>query len=200
MSLNINKQGQFLETNLNEYHIEPDGSIWEHVFHHNNPANNKFASSDTFASGVYKNANAWFNFQICNELTSWEILLIQNKENYSPIQKFRWIQQANPLTATYNDVTADSITRISTTGYTTCSWGGLYKKNSSTYLCANNGNSSNWWGAIGAWGSYQGGIPCWNGITPITGCVDVYIRVDNIIRNAKFYKNKLQICNNFYEY
>ena len=66
MSVSITKTGQFYNSHINEIHVEPDGSRWEHIFHHNNPAANLFASTDDFANGVYKNENLWFNFQICN--------------------------------------------------------------------------------------------------------------------------------------
>lgn len=198
MSLNITKEGIFAETNLNEYHIEPDDSVWEHVYHHVNPAANIFASSDPFTTGVYKNKDMWFNFQICNELTSWEFLLIQNAAVTNNSSKFRWVQTKNPLTAAYADVAAANITKNTSTGYTSFSHGGLYHFGTNTYLCTNNGSTSNWWGAIGAWSRHQNGIPCWNGVVVLSGQVDVYVRVDNNI--AKFYKNNLQICNNFYEY
>ena len=78
MALEITNTGQFKNSNLNEYLVEPDGSVWEHVFHHNNPASNLFASTDSFTTGVYKSKDAWFNFQVCNSLSSsWEFLIIQ---------------------------------------------------------------------------------------------------------------------------
>lgn len=73
----ILKTGQFIDNNINEIHIEPDGSKWVHILHHNNPSKNLFSSDDNFINGVYKNENLWFNFQICNKITSnWEILVM----------------------------------------------------------------------------------------------------------------------------
>ena len=53
--MNITNKG-ILNTNMfTEYHIEPDGTIWEHIFHHERLDINNFSSSDPFASGqVYK--------------------------------------------------------------------------------------------------------------------------------------------------
>jgi hypothetical protein len=56
--------------------------------------------------------------------------------------------------------------------------GGLYKKTSSTYLCQNNNNSGNWWGAVGAWANWNGGIPAINNTTVKDGYLDIYIRID----------------------
>lgn len=52
--MRFNKNGIITSSNLKEYHIEPDGSIWEQCLYHNNPSVNLFSSSDSFASGVYK--------------------------------------------------------------------------------------------------------------------------------------------------
>lgn len=202
MSIQITKTGQFTNSNINEYHIEPDGSKWEHIFHHNNPASNLFASTDDFANGVYKSTDLWFNFQICNILTTWEILVIQAAESYSIPIKLRWVQTQNPLATTFANVAAANITKNTSSGYTSFSHGGLVRGNASgnTYLTVNNGTSGNWWGATGSFTAYQGGIPGFNGVVPKTGYIDIYVRVDSISTNAKFYKTNLQMMNNFYEY
>ena len=203
MSLGVNKQGQLQTNSIEEYIYEPDGSKWFHVFHHNNPSINLFSSSDTFSTGVYKSKDIWFNFNICNKITSnWEILLMQYTTPFSDLKKYRWIQTANPLTATYADVAAASITKNSSNGYATAasSYGGIYLKNSRAYLLANNGNSSNWYGAIGSWTGYQGGIPGYNGATITTGGIDIYVRIDNLNITANV--SRLQMANTFefYEY
>lgn len=202
MSLNINKQGQFLETNFNEYHVEPDGSVWEHIFHHEHMDLNSFSSSDPFASGsVYKSPQMWYNFAACRNLSTFEFMLWQKQYDYSPTYKYRWVQSKNPENAAFADVAAANITKNTSTGYTNWSTGGLYKINSSsTYLCTNNGTNGNWWGAVGKYTVYQGGTPGWAGILVTTGSIDVFVRVDTVDKNAKFYKNGLQVCNNFYEY
>lgn len=200
MSLSITKVGQFYNSNINEYHIEPDGSIWEHVFHHNNPVNNKFSSTDTFTTGVYKNSDMWFNFQICNQLSSWEFLYCQNVTKESPTVKYRWIQTKNPFTAVYADVAPGAVTRITTTGYTNGTYGGLYKLNSSAFFVVANASNGNWFGATGAWNAYNGGIPGYPNTTVTSGQIDIYVRVDSIVKNTKFYKTNLQMMNNFYEY
>ena len=160
---------------------ESDGSIWLQIFHHNNPTDNLFEQTDTFINGVYKDINRWFNFNACNSMTKWEILVKQKQTNTSTEIKYRWIQTANPMICTFDDVDAADITKITTTGYTAMgsSMGGLYKKNSSTYLCQNNAQSSNWWGAVGAWANHQGGIPGMNGQVVTSGYLDIFIRIDN---------------------
>lgn len=202
MALNINKQGQFLENNLNEYHVEPDGSIWEHIFHHNSPSENLFSSTDNFDNGLYKSNDLWFNFQICNQLSSWEILVVQTAERYNNPIKLRWVQNQSPLSTTFANVASRQIVKNTSTGYTNFSEGGLVRgnKSSNTYLTVNDGKSGDWWGATGSFTAYQGGIPGFNHIIVKSGCIDIFIRVDDIAKNAKFYKNGLQVCNNFYEY
>ena len=60
------------------------------------------------------------------------------------------------MTAVYADVAVANITKITTDGYSSSpsSWGGLYAKKGSAYLTANNGNSGNWWGAVGSYSVY----------------------------------------------
>lgn len=206
MSLNISKTGILLESQLNEYHVEPDGSIWEHVFHHEHLETNSFLASEksNFPKGIYKSPQMWFNFNVCNQLSGdWEILWIQNALITDPSKKFRWVQHANPLTATFDDVAAANITRNTSAGYTDFSYGGLYKfdNDSKTYLCANNGTNGNWWGACGKYGVYQGGTLAWAGEIVKTGQIDIFVRVDSIVRNAKIYKaGNITVENNFYEY
>ena len=67
MSLSIKKSG-IIETELftefiaNAFdtttYVEPDGTMWIRIFHHNAPGSaGLFASSDTFTTQVYKDAN-----------------------------------------------------------------------------------------------------------------------------------------------
>ena len=164
----------------NEIKIEPDGSLWTHIFHHNAPASNLFASTDDFANALYKNENLWFDFSLCNSANKWELLVIQASTSGATEKKIRWIQQYNPMTATYANVAQANIIYITGSEYSTSSWGGLYRKGGNTYLCANNGNNGNWWGATGCWTAYQGGLPAFFGEICSTGYYDIYLRIDNL--------------------
>ena len=213
--MSINKQGVWKGNNFLNYAYrtiispniiqEPDGSVWLQVFHHNNPANNLFTSTDTFTIGVYKDENKWFNFNLCNICSKWEILVKQKPISTGTEVKYRWIQTANPMICAFADVDAADITKITTSGYTAMgsAQGGLYKKVSSTYLCQNNAQSGNWWGAVGAWTNHQGGIPGINGIVVTSGYLDIYIRIDNdsliTTNKAKIFNNQDTIANNFIE-
>lgn len=205
MALQMTKTGLLINSNINEIHIEPDGSKWEHIFHHNNPAltTNLFASTDNFINGVYKNDNAWFNFQICNKIESnWEILVIQKTELRTKPIKLRWIQTQSPLGTTFSMVAPAEIQKNSSVGYTSFDHGGLVRGNVSakTFLTVNNGTSGNWWGATGCFTAYQGGIPGFNQTIVKSGCIDIFIRIDSLINNTKFYKDGIQIVENIYEY
>lgn len=185
-------------------YIEPDGSAWARIFHHNNPASGVFNSTDNFVSGyVYLDADRWFDFGICNNISKWEIMLKEKATINSEEFKFRWVQTKNPMTATYADVASVNITKNTTTGYTSFATGGLYLKNGETYLCTNNGNQGNWWGAVGSWNPYSGRLPAWNGVTVTTGFEDVYIRIDNLTLTgsslAKISKSKRITANEFVE-
>lgn len=204
MNLNIKEDGTLSTSNIEEYIYEPDGSKWQHVFHHVNPASIVFTSTDTFSTGVYKDNDRWFNFNICNKINSnWEILLIQQATFNSELQKYRWIQSSNPLTATYADVAAAAITK-NTSGYNTSGsgYGGIYNNSDGgkAYLIANNGNNGNWWGAIGSWSRFNGGIPGYSSVVITTGSLDVYIRVDNIPMYANISALNMTQAQSFYEY
>ena len=166
-------------------YFEPDGSAWVRVFHHNNPVNAQFNQTDDFENSVYLDEDRWFNMEVANYLTAWEIMVKSRLESATPELKFRWIQNVNPMTAVYADVSKDNVTKITTDGYVTNdTWGGLYKKNSSAFLASNIGNSSSWWGAVGAWTLWKGALPGWTNDPTVTGEIttgfeDVYLRIDN---------------------
>lgn len=186
--MNINKNGTFQAKVLNEYHVEPDGSVWEQCFFHNNPSVNLFSSSDSFATGVYKNSDMWFNFNRCKELSSFEFLYIQKSTESSTPAKYRWIQSKSPFVATYSDVAPSAVTRITTSGYTNGGYGGLYKLGGNTYFVVANTSNGNWFGATGCWTAYQGGIPGYPNTTCTTGNIRIFVRIDNTkVKNYKSY-------------
>lgn len=166
-------------------YTEPDGSKWVHIFHHNNPAASKFATTDTFTTYVYKSEDQWFDVAVCDHAPQWELMVKQlSKTNLN--QKYRWIQPVNPMTATHPQVAANLITRNTSSAYTQFSIGGLYKKNSNVYISSNTGGASSWWGGIGCFNNtYQGGIPGFGGVSNTdnvitTGYIDLYLRIDNL--------------------
>lgn len=163
-----------------QIYVEPDGSAWIRIYHHNNPAAAVFASSDSFTTSVYKDEDRWFYVSLCNLVDKWELMVKSKYTTSSTEIKRRWVQTINPMTATFAQVAAANITENTDTGYSHSTWGGLYHIGSSTYLCANNGTNGNWWGAVGAWSQHQGGIPGWLGTPTTTGYNDLYLRIDNV--------------------
>lgn len=176
----------------NNIHIEPDGSEWIHIFHHNNPASNLFASTNTFLTQVHTDANRWFDVSYCYKLPKYEFLLKQSTTTGSTEYKYRWIQNINPMVAGFNDVSRSKVTYNEGTGYTVpgTTYGGLCRGIGSTYLRANNNAASNWWGAIGAWGLSGGYVPSWNGQQVTTGCIDLYVRKISIKREIPVWVQK----------
>lgn len=161
--------------------IEPDGSCWAHIGHHADPTTYKFASSDPFATGVWKDDRRFLDASYCDLVDKWEFIVEQKADSSATVKKYRWVQQVNPNTAVYEDVPSSAVTKNTGTGYTTFSTGGIYKFNSSAYYVTNNGSKGNWWGAIGAWNAHQGGIPGWAGtVVKDGGYIDLYIRIDNV--------------------
>ena len=163
--------------------IEPDGTAWAHIGHHDNPTTYKFASGDTFSTGVWKDTHRFLDASVCDKVDKWEFIVEQKQLVDSAVQRFRWAQQVNPNTGTFADTVKANITRYGAAyGYTDSSYGGMYKLNTSTYYCCNNGNNGNWFGAIGAWSAHNGGIPGYAGTTiKDGGYVDLYIRIDNVV-------------------
>ena len=133
------KTSHFTNSLLSKYdstlYQEPDGSIWIRIFHHNNPANALFASTDTFSSSVYLDADRWFNVSILNLITNntYELMIKEMVASGGTEDKYRWIQTVNPMTAVFGDVDEADVTKITTTGYSTASsYGGIYYIKSNT--------------------------------------------------------------------
>ena len=161
------------------YHTEPDGSRWVMVAMHSNPTSYKFSSSDTFSTFVYKDNNRYFQGRLCDHVNRWEFLVLQKQKASSSVEKYRWVQTKNPNTASFADVASANVTKNTSSGYSSTSYGGIYKYNSSTYYCANNGTSGNWFGAVGSWNEWNGGIPGWEGKAIVDGGgIVLYLRID----------------------
>lgn len=165
----------------NKIYVEPDGSEWIRLFHHNNPANARFSNSDPFTSGHFKlDDNRWFSMGACSNYSKWELMVKQKPVSNSSEQKYRWTQPANPFTCSYSDIHG-KVTHVTTSGYTNYAYGGLFRKNSETFLATdNNTNGGNWFGAVGSWSVFNGGIPAYPSGTITTGYLDVYLRIDNV--------------------
>ena len=199
--MGINKSGvvnanSFIEPPINVYdnnfYTESDNSIWTRIVHHNNPASYRFSSTDPFMASVYIDTNRWFIASLCDLVDIWELMIIQTQTSGGTVEKYRWIQHVNPMTAVFGDVDAADVTKITSSGYTTpgTSYGGIYKFNSNSFFVCNNGNSGNWWGAIGCWTAYDGGIPGYNQKVVTTGYIDLYLRL-----KIKTQSNRLSIYN-----
>ena len=162
------------------FYTEGSYTNWVRIFHHANPAYGRFASTDPFTSKVNIDENRWFHISLCNYFSDSFELMVRQKDTPSSTEvKYRWVQTVNPMVATFNETVAANITRNTASGYSTASYGGLYKKNSNTYLAGNNGTESNWMGAVGSWTAWSTGIPGFYSGPISTGYMDVYLRLDN---------------------
>lgn len=184
------------------FYVEPDNSVWIRIFHHNNPASVRFATTDNFAENFYIDSDRWSAMPMCNKITNgkYELMVKSKLASTSAINKYRWIQTKNPLTATFAEVSSAKVTKITTSGYSSYNWGGLYAiKSDKTYFCANDGTEGHWWGAIGTYVLYQSGTPGWINIVT-TGCQDVYLRIDNQTSDIKSISDYGIMMNNFIEW
>ena len=100
------------------------------------------------------------------------------------------------MLATESDVAVDKVTYNTSTGYTSCAYRGLYKRNNATYLTQGDA----WFGAVGSWTAWNSGIPGWNKATiSSTGYMDLYVRIDDTFqKETNIYDNKIE-CNSLIE-
>ena len=194
------KNGVFLSTDMDEVaphvdRVEPDGSKWMRIVHHADPTTYKFASSDPFAIWVAKDERRYFIGEACDRVNRWELMIEQKPTAASSVEKYRWVQTKNPNLASFSDVAAASVTKNTSSGYSThSSYGGIHKFSNPamTYWCANNGTSGNWFGALGACSSWSTGIPGYAGKAIADGgYIDLYIRIDG----GAVWKNQFSIYN-----
>ena len=176
-------------------YVEPDGSKWVRIAHHADPTTSGlFSWSDDFSHGVYYNENKWYDIeQTVKRISVYEFMVKQKPTINDTEQKYRWIQTANPLTATWDDVKAANVTKITTSGYSNNSAaGGLLQASGSTRTRIANASSSNWFGAFGSCTVYSTNkIPGYPNSDISTGYMDLYVRIDNNNLNmgASFHKN-----------
>lgn len=159
---------------------EPDGSLWLHIAHHNNPSSSGyFTQSATWAQGVYINADKWYDVDgVLAQVSRYEFMVKQKTTSSATEAKYRWIQNKNPLTATWNDVKPGTITVNTSSGYTSSSYGGLWQMNSYARLCIANATSSNWFGAFGCWSTYSTNkVPGYPNTEISTGYMDLYVNI-----------------------
>ena len=166
-------------------YYEPDGSAWIHIFHHNDPSTQLFNSTNNFITKVYLDEDRWFNISLCNAISeNWELMIVQKQTTTSAEQKWRWIQNENPMVATFEGTKTANIIINTDSEYSawTANFGGIGKWYASkTYLTQNSNKSSQWFGATGSWTAYEGGTPGYHGIVVTTGYMDLYLRIDNIV-------------------
>ena len=173
-------------------YVEPDGSKWVRVVHHDNPNTRRFASTDDFAHGVYYNEYLWYDMeQVVQQLSSYEFIAEQALTSGDTVTRYRWVQNVSPIGATWDQTKAANVTKV-TNGYDTNSYhGGIRITTGSARCCIANATSSNWFGAYGSWTLYQNGTPGFPNVVVTTGYMDLYVRIDNNNLNmgASFHKN-----------
>jgi len=168
---------------------ESDGSTWARVFYHNNKNGTVlFVDEDEVlsTSQVDKISALKYLNNFKNTDGNFEFMLKYPKDT----DKYnRWIQTSNPTEERISDgdgtETATGYEKIdidSDSNY----WGGLtLSTSSSTYLNGSVGHK-NWFYAIGAYKSYNDGIPATTDFFPSTGAtgnvIELWVRVDDYLK------------------
>ena len=179
----------------NNIYVEPDGSLWVHLFHHNAPATNGYftdVTNEQFEHSICLNEHKWFNMEVCNYVNKWEILTVRRYSSENDFVRNRWIQPINPMIATYEDVKWDNLTLYGTAeGYNTytsnspSNYSGYwhYTANQNSYL-ASSYSSTTYFGALGQRVAWNGGVASFNNNKSAnaikSGSIDVYLRIDNV--------------------
>ena len=162
---------------------EPDGTQWLHIAHHNNPSSSGyFTQSSTWEQGVYVNADKWYDVEgVIPQISKYEFMVKQKTTSGATETKYRWVQYKNPLIATWDDVKPGTVTINTSSGYTSSSFGGLWKKNSQARLCIANASNGNWYGAFGCWTTYNTNqVPGYPNTNISTGYMDLYVNVTGL--------------------
>lgn len=165
-----------------------DNSVWVPICAHYVPAG-LFTVTNNITS-YYKNDYIWSAFGAINSEqrpeTGWyEFMVLQQRAVDGPFDVYRWKQNTNPLTSTWqltnpsnegtNVVYINTSARIS---------GGMYYKGSLCTMCFANNSSGNWFGC-GISQNWSNGIPGYNN-SAVKGWQLVYMRVENT--NFKIFK------------
>lgn len=177
---NISTAGKLSSPYDQSIYTEPDGSKWIRIFHHADPTTYKFASTNPFTTCFKTDDRRWWAIPVCNDVKgSWELMCKEKGTSSDTERKFRWIQNTNPMDGDFASTTSSKITRNTSSGYMTNTYGGLYRFNNGCYIVANNGNNGNWFGAFGSWSVHDGGIPSFPGGATIKdgGYKDLYLRI-----------------------
>ena len=167
-------------------YVEPDGSSWVRIFHHNAPLTyGVFVhhSDAEWDAGVYGTEQKWFDVSILNNISgTWELMVKQKTTSSATETKWRWTQSYNPLTTTaWSTAQPGTATYNTSSGYSPSSYGGLYKSGINARLTIANASSGNWYGAMGCWALQSYGIPGYPNTTVGTGYMDLYVRVDSLM-------------------
>lgn len=177
-----------------------DGSIWIPICMHYVPDGLNTSRSNKYC---YTSRNIWNTFGIINDAERpesgyYEFYVMQQPSVNGAFSWFRFKQNINPFSATWNDVNPSKVGAnvIRVSASTTNSYAGMYwMNNSGAAMCFANGSSGSWYGC-GIQTAYQGGIPGYNGQT-VLGWQVVYMRITKTC--AKMFKNGLVIVNNIIE-
>lgn len=154
--------------------IDNDANFaWLRVLHHNNPKAARFATQEDAKNKTTKDQfsrlKVFFNNDNLRGISgSYEFMVKERLEATSAEQKFVWKQTSNP--------TASTVTGYELVSQTTNPGRSFGLKHNGSYAVFHNG--STWWCACGSVSEFNGGIPGFGG-TVLTGCLDLYTKVDN---------------------
>lgn len=180
-----------------QYLMVDNGSVFLKILDHNNPASNMFTENNCWlndSENLYSCLDILRTGDIFRGAEEFEFYSTEKLTSSSTETAVRWIQTSNP--ATMSSATGFSIVSGAASHLTN----GL--ANAGTNGCFDI-SGSNWWCCCGAYETYQGGIPGFNGVVT-TGYLKLWVKLpDEVVKGsaddiAKFFKKSVY-ARHFYE-
>lgn len=174
------------EDPVNKYNLptlDYGGAKWACLLVHNNPANNLFANDSAggcygkYGDNLYSRLHLLTGNSFKTSGGVIEFLVIQKAESSNGDSYYRWTQTVNPI----DTGTSSSSCTSANIGFTNVSNApyGLCRRSNYSYFTGT-GQGSSWWGAIGCYTAYSGGIPGFASVIVKSGYLKLYVRIDNL--------------------
>lgn len=195
----INKCGQVNANDINEISILDmpikfqHNALWARIYYHNSKSGTVFFSDSDWLKTKQEDKESYLYYleNLKNENNEFELLLQTNETKLYN----RW-KQTNDFTKPEKREGYIPI-HIDFPGRDEAIFGGFRLTNSNaTFIDGSLG--SNWWFAICPKRKNQIGTPTFP-FTDTKGITELWIRIDNIKKNFKMYKNNIITCNEFIE-
>ncbi len=187
-SAGILRTENFIESS--PYLMVDSGSVFLKILDHNNPASNMFTANNCWlnnSENLYSCLDILRTGDIFKGVEEFEFYSTEKATSSSTETSVRWIQTSNPATTS------------SATGFSLVSGAASHLTNGLANAGTNGCfdiSGSTWWCCCGAYDTYQGGIPGFNGVVT-TGYMRLWVKLpDEVVKGtaddiAKFFKRSV---------